>query len=60
MRSRIATAIDDPSTPARDLAALTRRLADFAEDIEAIDKAREQEGHDAESTADETWDGSAI
>lgn len=56
LRSRIAKDIDDPNTPARDLAALSRRLLEIAKDIEAID-AEEQDddiGH-AASTPDEKW-----
>lgn len=41
-RDRIALAVDDPSTPARDLAALTKRLVDVSREIEAI-AARERE-----------------
>jgi hypothetical protein len=60
MRSRVATAVEDPKTPARDLAALTRRLMEIAKDIEAIDTAAEQEARDAQSSPDEAWDDSAI
>jgi hypothetical protein len=48
MRTRIAQAVGDPETPARDLAALTKRLVEVVRDIEAID-AREEE---AESHAE--------
>ena len=48
MRARIAQAVGDPDTPARDLAALTKRLVEVVRDIEAID-AREEE---AESHAE--------
>ena len=41
-RDRIALAVDDPGTPARDLAALTKRLVDVSREIEAI-VARERE-----------------
>jgi hypothetical protein len=60
MRARVATAVEDPNTPARDLAALTRRLLEIAKEIEAIDAAEEQEGRDANTTPDEAFDGSAI
>ncbi len=43
MRDRIAVAVEHPNTPARDLAALTKRLADVAREIEAIDAKDEQE-----------------
>jgi hypothetical protein len=60
MRGRVATAVEDPNTPARDLAALTRRLMEIAKDIEAIDAALEQEGREAESTPDAAWDDTVI
>lgn len=37
MRDRIATAVTSSQCPPRDLASLTKRLADIANDIEAID-----------------------
>lgn len=43
MRHRIAKAVEDPKTPARDLAALTKRLVEVVRDIDAID-AREAAG----------------
>ena len=60
MRSRVAVAVEDPNTPARDLAALTRRLMEIAKDIEAIDAAHEQETRDDQITPDDGWDASAI
>ena len=59
MRSRVATAVEDGGTPARDLAALTRRLMEIAREIEAIDAA-EHEELGASATPDEAWDGAAI
>lgn len=58
MRSRVATAVEDPNTPARDLAALTRRLMEIAKDIEALD-ARDQEGESG-PVADDSFDSAAI
>ena len=60
MRARVATAVEDPNTPARDLAALTRRLMEIAKDIEAIDAAAKQESDDADSSPDEDFDASAL
>lgn len=54
MRARIAVAVEDPTTPARDLAALTKRLADIALAIGAIDA---REGQEAEADAAEVEDG---
>lgn len=42
MRNRIAKAVEDPNTPARDLAALTKRLTEVVKEIEAIE-AREKQ-----------------
>jgi hypothetical protein len=59
MRARVATAVEDPNTPARDLAALTRRLMEIAKDIEAMD-AREKEDGPGAVVPDESFDTSAI
>lgn len=56
MRARIATAVEDPNTPPRDLAALSRRLIEIAKDIEAIDAAADEEAHGGGSVADEAWE----
>lgn len=37
MRSRVASAVEDPETPPRDLAALTRRLLEIANEIASIE-----------------------
>jgi len=47
MRDRVAVAVDDPKTPARDLAALTRRLMDIAKEIESIETEESEESEDA-------------
>jgi hypothetical protein len=59
MRSRIAMAVEDPNTPARDLAALTKRLVEVVRDIQAIDEREEQEIHDG-PVPDADFDASAI
>lgn len=60
-RSRIARAVDDPNTPARDLAALTRRLLETAREIEAIDSQDgDDEIGDAANTPDEAWSDEAL
>jgi hypothetical protein len=59
MRTRIAKAVEDPDTPARDLAALTKRLVEVVRDIEAID-AREDEAGDSGELPDEAFDAEAI
>lgn len=50
-RDRIALAVEDEKTPARDLAALTKRLMETVREIEAIDAREQQEAdHGAEVT----------
>ena len=60
MRTRTAKAVEDPNTPPRDLAALTRRLLEIAREIEAIDAAAEQEDRENDVTPDDEFDASAI
>lgn len=60
MRDRIAVAVEHPNTPARDLAALTKRLADVAREIEAIDAREEQEATQRGDVTDEAFDSSAV
>lgn len=59
MRTRIAKAVEDANTPARDLAALTKRLVEVVRDIEAID-AREDEAGARGELPDEAFDAAAI
>jgi ribosome-binding protein aMBF1 (putative translation factor) len=54
MRDRIARAVENPNTAARDLAALTKRLVEVVRDIEAID-AREESDGESGPTEDEAW-----
>lgn len=60
MRARIATAVEDPNTPARDLAALTKRLVEVVRDIEAIDARDAEEVPASDDDPGETFDASAI
>lgn len=61
MRDRIAVAVEDPQTPARDLAALTRRLLDIARDLEALDAAEaEDDIGRALDLEDEDFDPSTV
>jgi hypothetical protein len=56
MRTRIADAVGDPNTPARDLAALSRRLLEIAKDLKALDAAdRDDDIGMAAATPDEEW-----
>lgn len=59
MRARVATAVQDPNTPARDLAALTRRLMEIAKDIEVLD-VKDAEEADRGAADDEAFDAEAI
>ncbi|UTN93197.1 hypothetical protein SEA_SYRA333_6 [Mycobacterium phage Syra333] len=61
MQERVVEAIADPDTPARDLAALTRRSMEIAKEIETIDLQRQQNGDGKpEAPADEAFDGSDV
>jgi len=59
MRARIAEAVEDPNTPARDLAALTKRLVEVVRDIEAID-ARTEEAESHANVEDGKFDAAAV
>ena len=58
MRRRIARAMDDPNTPARDLAALSRRQLEIGREVEAIVISEDEEHSVVVQTDDEAWDGS--
>ena len=62
MRSRVATAVQDPNCPPRDLAALTRRLQEIAREIEAIEaRMRQEADEDGDSRIpDAEWEPEAI
>lgn len=61
LRARIATTIDDPNTPARDLAALSRRMQEIVRDIEALDAREREEGSDGgASIPDEPFDAASL
>jgi hypothetical protein len=56
LRSRVAADIDNPNTPPRDLAALSRRLLEIVKDIEALDaEAGTDDIGEAAATPDEEW-----
>ena len=59
MRSRIAEAVEDKNTPARELASLTKRLVEVVRDIEAIDARAEQDTASA-AVEDGDFDASAV
>jgi hypothetical protein len=56
LRARVAADIDNPNTPPRDLAALSRRLLEIVKDIEALDaEAGTDDIGEAAATPDEEW-----
>jgi hypothetical protein len=57
MRRRIARAMDDPNTPARDLAALSRRQLEIGREIEAVVVAEDEDHSVVVNADDEVWDG---
>ena len=57
MRRRIARALDDVNTPARDLAALSRRQLEIGREIEAIVVADDEDHSVVVNADDEVWDG---
>jgi hypothetical protein len=60
MRDRIATAVGDPNTAARDLAALTRRLMEIAKDIEALDARELEESEGGGVVPDQHLDAASL
>lgn len=60
MRARLAKSVEDPNTPPRDLAALSRRLLEVDREIRAIDLAAEEEANENRVSPDEEFDASAV
>ena len=58
-RDRIAVAVEDPNTPARDLAALSKRLMETVREIEAID-ARTEESESYAQVSDGKFEAETI
>ena len=59
MRDRVATTVQDPNCPPRDLAALTRRLSELAKEIQQIDQAARQEAAE-EVPGDAEFDAASV
>ena len=57
MRRRLASALDDPNTPARDLAALSRRQLEIGREIAAILISEDEDHSVVVNSDDEAWDG---
>jgi hypothetical protein len=49
--------MDDPNTPARDLAALSRRQLEIGKEIEAIVVSEDEDHSVVVNADDEAWDG---
>jgi hypothetical protein len=63
MRARVAAAVEDPNTPPRDLAALTRRLMEISNEIASIEaqlELAEDSVAAAVALADEPFDGTTF
>ena len=59
-RDRIAVAVENPNTAARDLASLTKRLMETVREIEALDARDEQEAGDSVEVSDGDFDAAAV
>lgn len=57
---RLVIALNLPVAPARDMASLSRRQLEIGREIEAIEKAAEEESDEASATPDEPWDTASI
>ena len=62
MRLRLAKALANPDTPARDLASLSRRQIEIGREIRALEALAQQEAAEGDDkpAADEEFDASAI
>ena len=60
MRDRVAATVENTNTPARDLAALTKRLLEISNDIEAIDSREGDEKVGGVDVEDGKFDAAAI
>ena len=59
-RDRIALAVEDEKTPARDLAALTKRLMETVHEIESIDARELQEAENGVEVSNGKFDPETI
>lgn len=57
---RVASAVQDEDTPARDLASLTKRQLEISKEIEALRRQRQEEAVEGAISADEGWSEEAI
>lgn len=59
-RDRIAVAVENPNTPARDLAALTKRLMETVRELESLDARESEEAGGVGETEDGEFNAAAI
>ena len=57
---RIAKAVQDDATPARDLAALSRRQMEISKEIEVLKRQADEEAAENAVSEDEDWSEAAI
>ena len=57
---RIAEAVENPRTPARDLAALTRRQMEISKEIEQMRREKVEKETEGAIASDEAWSTEAI
>jgi hypothetical protein len=60
MRRRVATTVEDPNCPARELASLTRRLQELVREIEATEARLAEEATEGADVPDEEWSSEAL
>ena len=60
LRDRIAKTVEDPETPARDLAALSRRLMEISKDLRGIEMQEAEDGSVVEQGEDEPFDPETV
>ena len=59
-RDRIAVTLDNPETPARDLASLSKRLMEISREIEKLQAVEEEHGGGIDSREDIPFDPSTV
>ena len=60
MRLILARKVNDETTPARDLAALTRRLMEVGREVEELEAVASQEGGDGNVVPDQEFDPASL
>lgn len=60
LRGRLATAVESPETPPRDLAALTRRLMDVSKELRGVEARESEEAVGGDVPGDEEFDPETV